>query len=321
MAHDPQRINAAAVLDALGSVSPRRAERRLPGEDASRRRLVEAAATTDADGEVAPAYMALAFTQATMPHRRTDATEFVRANGAYTLTMLAPSKIGLPFGTIPRILLAWLTTEAVLKRRREIPLGHSLAEFMRRIRMMPTGGQRGNITYLRDQMRRLFACSVSCTYTGVSRDTLKHVYVADEADLWWSPHEPERAADWQSVVVLGERFYSAAIASPVPVCLDALRALRRSPLALDIYCWLTHRMSYLRRATVISWPALQMQFGADYARDAHGVRDFRRAFKRELQKVLSIYSRAKVSADQSGLCLHRSPPHVTRREPMRLAGG
>jgi Staphylococcal nuclease homologue len=58
-------------------------------------------------------FMARAMVQATLPHSKVAGNEFTRVNGNYSLSIMAPSSIGLPYGTIPRLLLAWLTTEAV----------------------------------------------------------------------------------------------------------------------------------------------------------------------------------------------------------------
>ncbi|MCH6556231.1 MAG: phosphoenolpyruvate carboxylase, partial [Chloroflexi bacterium] len=77
--------------------------------------------------------MARVLVQTTLPHRKQSGTEFVRTNGALTLTMLAPSSTGLPYGSIPRLLLAWLTTEAVRTKERKIVMGHSLSDFMREL--------------------------------------------------------------------------------------------------------------------------------------------------------------------------------------------
>ena len=88
-------------------------------------------------------FMARAMVQATLPHKKVVGNEFERRNGNYTLTLLAPSKIGLPYGTIPRLLLAWLTTEAVKTQSRELELGDSLSGFMRELDMVPTGGRWG----------------------------------------------------------------------------------------------------------------------------------------------------------------------------------
>lgn len=257
-------------------------------------------------------YMARALTLATMPHRRTLENEFERRNGSFTLTMLAPSRVGLPYGSVPRLLVAWLTTEAVRTRDRRIELGDTLSQFMTQLDLVPTGGRWGTITRLREQMQRLFAASVSCTYEDGYRWSMDSVRVAERADLWWSPKTPEQVALWRSVVVLGERFYEEAIQSPVPIDMRALKALRRSPMALDIYCWLTHRMSYLRRPTVIPWGALQTQFGSDYRL----TRQFKAKFLHQLAAVVAVYPEARVSEAESGLQLKPSPPHVageTRR--------
>lgn len=86
-------------------------------------------------------FLAKAMVQATLPHKKVAGNEFERKNGAYTLHLLAPAKIGLPYGTVPRLLLAWLTTEAVRTQSRELFLGDSLSRFMAELDMMPTGGR------------------------------------------------------------------------------------------------------------------------------------------------------------------------------------
>lgn len=51
-------------------------------------------------------FMARAMVQTTLPHKAVKGNEFTRSNGHFTLSMLAPSAIGLPYGNIPRLLLA-----------------------------------------------------------------------------------------------------------------------------------------------------------------------------------------------------------------------
>ena len=71
----------------------------------------------------------------------------------------------LPFGNIPRLLLAWVCTEAVRTQSREIVMGKSLYEFMRKLEMEDrSGSPRGDRTRLRNQMKRLFRCTVSLIY-------------------------------------------------------------------------------------------------------------------------------------------------------------
>lgn len=257
-------------------------------------------------------FMARAMVQATMPHKRVPGNEFTRTNGAFSLTMLAPSKIGLPYGSIPRLVTGFLTTEAVRTKDRHVVLGNSLSRFMAELDLAPTGGRWGTIPRLRDQMTRLFACSISCTYSFGGAFGLENVNIADKATLWWTPHQPDQAALWESTVILSERFFTEITENPVPIDLRALRALKRSPLALDVYLWLTYRMSYVKGLTPIPWGALQLQFGADYPTTAQGRRNFKKAFLHALAKVTLVYPAARLDTTASDLILLPSRPHICR---------
>lgn len=255
-------------------------------------------------------YMGRALVQATMPHKQASGNEFVRKNGAFTLAMLSPSEIGLPYGSIPRLLTAWITTEAVRTKQQELILGPSLSGFMSQLGLIPTGGRWGSITRLRDQMKRLFSASISCTYENSSHEAGINMQLAEEYHLWWEPKAPEQTVLWDSTLKLSNKFFDEITTNPVPLDMDALKLLKRSPMALDVYCWLTYRMSYLKRQTSIPWIVLQTQFGADYATSPQGLRDFKRAFLRELKKVHIVYSTANVEPGKNNLTLKPSQTHI-----------
>lgn len=264
---------------------------------------IEAVAAKEAG---AIGYMARALVQATMPHKKCEGSEFTRKNGSFTLSLLAPSHIGLPFGSTPRLLVAWVTTEAVRTGKRELVLGDSLSQFMRELGIVTSsGGPRGTMTCLKDQMRRLFASSITCTYDGNDGFGVESARVVDSVRLWWDPKSPEQTALWESTLTLGERFFNEITECSFPIDLRVLKALKQSPMALDIYGWLTYRMSYLKKPTVIPWPVLQIQLGAEYGR----TRDFKAAVIRALRKVLCIY-RANVEEHANGLLLKPSRTHV-----------
>jgi hypothetical protein len=252
-------------------------------------------------------FMARALVQATLPHRAVKGNEFMRTNGRFTLSLMAPAKIGLPYGTIPRLLVAWLATEAVRTREREFLLGENLSGFMHQLGLVPTGGRWGSITRLKDQARRLFNTTVTCSYDDERKSADLGYRLADKVLLWWD-HEADVFAG-QGTVRLTEPFFQELIRYPVPVDMRALRALSRSPLAIDIYCWLTYRMSYLRKPVEIPWPALQAQFGADY----DDIKNFRAAFREQLRKVVGVYPAARAEEGEEGLVLRPSRTHIAPR--------
>ena len=263
-------------------------------------------------------FMARALTQATMPHRKSLDPVFRRKNGSFSLAMIAHPDIGLPYGSIPRLLLSWMTTEAVRTKSPLLELGPTLSAFMEELGLANRGGIRGDITRFRNQTMRLFCSTVSCRYEDKNLDTGANLSIVEKYSLWWNPKTPDQMPLWKSTVTLGNSFFNEIVDRPVPVDMRALKALKRSPLALDIYCWLTYRLSYLRKPMEIPWPALQMQFGADYARNAHGLRNFKMKFLHHLRAVHVLYPEAHVEEGERGLLLKPSRPHVATRKPPAL---
>ena len=113
--------------------------------------------------------------------------QYKRVNGPFKLIMSVTGDHKLPFGNLPRLLLAWMCTEAVKTGSRELVLGKSLAEFMRTLGIYHNSGGRGGVqTRLRNQMKRLFGCTVSLIYEDKSGFARVSSLVADKHEFWWN---------------------------------------------------------------------------------------------------------------------------------------
>jgi hypothetical protein len=112
--------------------------------------------------------MARILVQATLPHSRPhkgpNPHEFERVNGRFTLYMNAPPSVGLPYGSYPRLALAWLSTEAVRTRCPETELGPTFSSFMYKLGLTPVTGKRGRTSRLRNQLHRLFSTMIRCSW-------------------------------------------------------------------------------------------------------------------------------------------------------------
>ena len=196
--------------------------------------LIEAS-EADADLGFMARLLALCSLPRTNPKNR---LQYVRCNGPYTLTMTASSAgVKLPFGTLPRLLLAWVCSEAVRTQRRDLVLGRSLYEFMHKLGLDDQGGgERGNRVRLKNQMERLFSCSVSLVYADAGHKVQVHSFIADRAEYWWDVSRPNAPVLWNSTIELGEKFFQEIIAHPIPIDMNTLRALKRSSLGLDWFC-------------------------------------------------------------------------------------
>ena len=241
--------------------------------------------------------------------------QYKRQNGPYKLIMIAGGDNKLPFGNIPRLLLAWVCTEAVRTKSRDLVLGPSLAEFMRTLGIHAQSGGRGGVrTRLRNQMRRLFHCTVSLIYEDKNEMASVSSLVADRTELWWNEYKPDQPSLWESKIELGEKFFQEIISHPVPLDMNILKALKRSSLGLDLYLWLTYRTFTLTRPLRLSWRQLYRQFGAApvKADDHYIVRDFRTDCLRELKKIKTAWPDLKYATAKGVLILSPSAPSIPR---------
>ena len=238
---------------------------------------------------------------------------YIRRNGPYILVMIAGAVTKLPFGNLPRLLLAWVCTEAVRTQSRELVLGASLSEFMRKLGIHTQSGGCGGVrTRLRNQMKRLFNASVHLVYEDERISASVNSQIADRTEFWWNPNKLDEPSLWESKIYLGEAFFNEIIRHPVPLDMNTLKALKRSSMGLDLYLWLTYRVFSLQSPLRLSWRQLYRQFGADPAKadDKLIVNDFRTKCLRELKKIKIAWTDLNYATAKGMLILYPSKPAI-----------
>ncbi len=287
-----------ASTDGGSEKAPKKSRRASAGD-----KLTKAAAEIKAAPHKAQAaYLARELILCTLPHRDPgEVPVWARQNGNFTLMLQSGydgkslQPIGLPYGSIPRLILLWVVTEAVRTKSRNIQLGNTLNDFLREIGLDPKtgGGKYSHARRLKEQMMKLFECRISFKYSAgdenEGRKASLNMELAKEAQYWWNFKRPEQGTLFQSHIVLGEAFFEAITASPVPVDFRALKALKQSPFALDLYTWATYRVYTLqqskRQEVRIPLSSLKEQFGGEYSRADH----FKTALEEGLAKVQKVF--------------------------------
>jgi hypothetical protein len=268
---------------------------------------IQQLSTQEAD---AMGYMVRSMILATMPHSKPKGNEHTRKNGDYTLSMLAPSGVGLPYGPYPRLALAYFNTYAVKNNTKEIDLGKSLSAFMKSLGLKATGGRHGTITAMKAQIKKLAATSVYFDYSTDQRDRGSNFNIIHNHDLWWESKNPDQESLFDSSITLGADFYEEIQKHSVPLDMRVLKLVKRSPLALDIYMWLNYKLFTMKKSTVISWEDLNGFFGSDYGE----VKVFKFKFKKAFEKVSLAAPEFKVFDHEKGLLLMPSKLHIAKKE-------
>jgi len=249
----------------------------------------------------------------TLPHSEPADNEFTRHSGLYDLCLLAPRRVGLPYGRYPRLALAWMITEVVKRKTSLLRLPPSLSRFASQIGITPSSGAKGTLALLRDQLLRLVNLTILCLdsspqlspYAFPSAFQGGGVHLVKRYLLWWDEPSPD---DQDPYILLSQDFCDEILAHPVPIDLAIVRSLR-SPLEIDVYMWLTYRSfraCRISRPETIPWQALKRQFGSDYAE----LRVFRFHLLQAIKKIINVYPALRLRDTPSGLVLLPYPPHI-----------
>lgn len=250
--------------------------------------------------------------QCSFPHADPGAlSPFTRRNGWLELTLsTARPEVGLPYGVPARLLTIYCASEAKRNRSPEIYLGRSIHDFLRRLDVPITRGERGSLRVYANQLLRLAHCSLSIDEN--IRDAsgriglhIRQALFVEEARLWW---EETAVMGQGSSLVLSPALYDSILERAAPLSTKALKQLRKSPMDLDVYAWLVHRLFHLGRPSSVTWAQLSGQFGHGYRE----LRKFRRFFADSVKRVQEVYPEARLKLSDAGVILLPSQQHIPR---------
>ena len=272
-----------------------------------------AATTQDEYGEFM-SFTHAVLCQVGLPRSKTDAREFMRKSGDAWVNVQAgwldegkgPVQQPIPYGAMPRLALAWVSSYAKRYSTREIPIGDSAADFLR---LMGYDRQGGRYSTLRPQMHALAACRLQLGFKGRTFNGQP----VEQFDAWVADGKAGQRSLWPGVMKLSEGYFNSLMDSAVPLDNRALHALKGSALALDVYAWLAHRLHRIEgRPVILHWKSLREQFAQEYTgKDPD--KDFKDAFLPQLRNVLAVYPQAKVKQVTGGLMLMGSPPPIPKK--------
>ena len=224
--------------------------------------------------------------------------------------------IGVPYGSIARLILLYLQTEAVRTNSPEVELGRSMKSWMGRMSLSAGGKTYQLVT---EQARRISACRLTFFSERGNGAEARHngAFVQDAISLTGVMGDENQASLWQDRVRLDPGFWRSLREHPVPVREEAIKAIGTRSLAIDVYVWLAYRLHALTRETPVTWAAIHAQFGAGFRQ----VRQIKPTFAEALQMALAVYPEARVDLEKEGIVLHPSPPAVPKAEARRLGLG
>lgn len=277
------------------------------------------------DADLVPAYLHSALCAMSLPARRPkdEMAPIIRQDGRYTLAItpkpvlrringeMTMTSLGVPFGSYPRVILIYIMSEAVRTGSRDVYLGGSFAEWLRRLGYASaTHGSRGTASLLKGQLDRLLACEWMIRWDDSADDdaafAVKEVKLANE-------YAGLRTKDGSFIkeIRLAEGFFSHLRDHAVPLNEAAIRELRNNPTALDLYTYFAYRLQRISgdRPSMLSWSQLATHLG----NAAESPRKFRQTIRQSWDLVSGVYPNARVDLSGAVIKMWSSPPPVEKR--------
>jgi hypothetical protein len=235
--------------------------------------------------------------QCTLPHSDPKTPSYAKTNGDFSLIVSSGfdrdgKPYGVPYGSLPRLVLAYIITRVIETGERCIDLSSHFSSFMKEIGY--TGNLRGNSRQAKSVHNQLIRLLLASIRFEISEGTAEkgqmagvNINIADEYRLWWDFRNPEQDSLWGSHIEISEKFRKAILSAPLPLRTDILKVHRKSPLVLDVYMWVSYRLFVMQstgqESIALGYGRLQEQFGTGI-----GEKDYRKFRSRLKDAFVSV---------------------------------
>lgn len=220
-------------------------------------------ASPSQEEKVELAFLPPVLCQLALPRSRQEAREFIRRSGNAWMLVQAghldeghgPVAQGIPYGAMARLVLSYLSTQAVRFKTREIKVGKNPSQFIELIGINGKDGRR--YAKLAEQLKALAVCRMQFGRDGVTINPAPPF----RSFLHWGDGK-----SWPGMVELSEEYFQNLAQSAVPLDHQALLSLSGSSLSMDIYTWLATRLHQIegKKPVILYWKNLLDQFGQEY---------------------------------------------------------
>lgn len=274
--------------------------------------------------EAVPAFLHSALCAMSLPTKRPkDETQpIVREDGRYALAInprpilktvdgkTVMKSLGVPYGSYPRVALIFLLSQAVMTQSRDVYLGKNFTEWMRRLGYKTVSyGPRGTANLMREQVDRLLACEWQIRWDGENADenafAVRDVKISNEY-----AGSLGKDGAFAREIRMSDVFFKHLVDHAVPLNEVAIRELKGTPTALDLYTYLAYRLPRIssEKGQVISWDQLARHLGNDAAS-----KRFRQTVRETMQLVSAVYPNANVDVSGRKVVLYPSPAPLEKK--------
>lgn len=238
-----------------------------------------------------------------LPQSKPDSPSVRKTNGNSSITVSA-SNGEWAYGAAPRMFLIYIRSlikngsDRVNEEHHIVYLDDTYNSFCNSVGIKYSGSNKDNVMKM---VENLATTSIVLKNWSTDGFIAHSFFVANTVALNYGTDENKK-----SFIEFSPEMWALLTENCVPLNPSIVRQLRNDALALDVYQWLAFRAHAMRHETRVTWEALLMQFKYD----GYPMREFRRKFKRALEKIQLAWPELKVEITETGVIVRPSLPSI-----------
>lgn len=238
-----------------------------------------------------------------LPQSKPDSPSVRKTNGNSSITVSA-SNGEWAYGAAPRMFLIYIRSlikngsDRVNEEHHIVYLDDTYNSFCNSVGIKYSGSNKDNVMKM---VENLATTSIVLKNWSTDGFIAHSFFVANTVALNYGTDGNKK-----SFIEFSPEMWALLTENCVPLNPSIVRQLRNDALALDVYQWLAFRAHAMRHETRVTWEALLMQFKYD----GYPMREFRRKFKRALEKIQLAWPELKVEVTETGVIVRSSLPSI-----------
>lgn len=238
-----------------------------------------------------------------LPQSKPDSPSVRKTNGNSSITISA-SNGEWAYGAAPRMFLLHIRSlikngsDCVDAEHHTVYLDDTYNSFCNSVGIKYSGSNKDKVI---EMVKNLATTSIVLQNWSADRFIARSFFVATTVALNYGTDEKEK-----SFIEFSPQMWALLTENCVPLNPSIVRQLRGDALSLDMYQWLAFRANSTRYETYVTWEALLMQFKYD----GYPMREFKRKFKRALEKIRLAWPELKVEITETGVIVRPSLPSI-----------
>lgn len=247
-----------------------------------------------------------------LPHSKTESLKVETRYPGHTMTIECVQ--GVPYGSIPRLIILYVNSIAVKYRTQQVSLGNSIKQFVETLGYTVNYKEGGTNDQVMSQLDKLFHTTfvlskIVETNSGDKsvKETAKVRFNLFDGKVTWEEFAAGMKTNDAALLKLSDEYFKELLAHPVPLSMDALLKLKKSTLAMDLYAFISYRANS-NRVVAAKISQLQHQFG-----NSDETWRFKQAVQRAFKKVKEVWPECSAILKNDVLLIPKMPPHIEQQ--------